>query len=74
VVAAVLDQLRRPRDERIWHGRLGGLVPYELRRPTLRRLRGSLWAPDDPHLLLPRAFGVGWSPNLARVVHPLLPR
>lgn len=68
VAAAVVQQLRRPPAERDWHGTLGGVVPYDLRPPTWERLRDSLWAPDNEHLWLPRAAGVGWSPNLARVV------
>jgi hypothetical protein len=67
IAAAVVQQLRRPPSERDWHGTLGGAVPYDLRPPTLDRLRDSLWAPDDERLWLPRAAGVGWSPNLARV-------
>jgi hypothetical protein len=66
--AAVIQQMRLPRSERTWRGRLGGVVPYDLRPPTPTRIKASLWAPDDEHLLLPRAAGVGWSPNLARVL------
>lgn len=72
--AAVLDQLRRPPADRDWHGRLAGVVPYDLRPPTPRRVRESLWAPTSPRLWLPRACGVGWSPNLARVLAVLRAR
>ena len=65
---AVAKELRTPRGERRWHGDLFGFVPYDLRLPTLTRLRRSLWSPDDDRFFLPRSFGVGWSPNLARVV------
>lgn len=68
IAAAVAQQLRRPPAERDWHGTLGGVVPYDLRPPTPTRLRDSLWAPESEHFWLPRAAGVGWSPNLARVV------
>lgn len=67
IAAAVHQQLRRPASERDWHGTLGGVVPYDLRPPTLTRLKESLWAPEDQRLLLPRAAGVGWSPNLGRI-------
>lgn len=67
LAAAVRQQLRRPPEERDWHGKLGGVVPYDLRLPTPARIKGSLWAPEDEHLLLPRAAGVGWSPNLGRM-------
>ena len=64
---AIAKELRLPRDERTWHGTLFGFVPYDLRVPTLDRLRRSLWSPDDNRLVLPRAFGIGWSPNFARL-------
>ena len=68
VTAAVVQQLKRPPAKRDWHGTLGGVVPYDLRPPTLDRLKDSVWAPESERLLLPRAAGVGWSPNLARII------
>ena len=67
-VIAVVQELRRPKAERTWHGRVIGFVPYDLRPPTLSRLRASVWQPESERWLLPRSFGVGWSPNLARIV------
>jgi len=64
--AAVARELRRPHAERTWHGRVAN-VPYDFRRPTLARVRQTFWAPDNPHLLVPHAFGVGWSINLGRL-------
>ena len=64
--AAVAKELRRPRKERTWQGSLGK-IPYDLRKPTPKRIKRSLWAPDDSRLFVPRAFGVGWSVNLASV-------
>jgi len=66
-VAAVVDQLRRPSNERTWHGEVGGIVPYDLRRPTVRRARSRLWNPDDDRLFVPQVFGVGWTLNLAQL-------
>lgn len=66
LVAAVVRELRTPADERTWHGRIG-FVPYDLRPPTLARVRAAWWNPDDDRLVTPRAFGVGWSVNLGRV-------
>lgn len=63
---AVVKELRAPEGERTWHGQVG-VVPYDLRPPTLGRLREAWWNPDDPRLFTPRAFGVGWAVNLARV-------
>jgi Family of unknown function (DUF5808) len=67
--AAVVKEVRTPAENRTWHGELAGLVPYDLRPPTAERVRERLWAPDDPRLVMPRAFGVGWTLNVGRVVH-----
>jgi hypothetical protein len=67
LAAAVVTELRKPKAERTWHGQLAGVVPYDLRVPTVSRLKASVWSPDDPRLFLPRAAGVGWSPNVGRI-------
>ena len=41
-------------------------VPYDLRRPTARRILARVWCPGGP-LFPPHAFGWGYSLNLA---HP----
>lgn len=66
LAAAVVRELNIPRDKRTWHGEVVG-VPYDLRRPTWRRVRESWWAPQDPRLVTPRVLGVGWSLNLGRI-------
>ncbi|HEY6798841.1 MAG TPA: DUF5808 domain-containing protein [Kineosporiaceae bacterium] len=66
--AAVVKELRTPAEVRTWHGDLAGLVPYDLRPPTLERVRERLWAPQNPHLIVPRVFGVGWTLNVGRAV------
>ena len=67
LAAAVVRELNLPRDRRTWHGQVVG-VPYDLRRPTWRRVQESWWSPQDPRLLTPRVLGVGWSLNLGRIV------
>jgi uncharacterized membrane protein len=66
-VAAVVQELRKPADERTWNGRIL-YVPYDFRIPTLARVRDRLWAPEDKRLFVPQVFGVGWSLNIGRVV------
>ena len=66
--AAVAAELRKPAAERTWHGRLGGMVPYDLRRPTVSRVRSRVWNPDDHHIIVPTAFGVGWTVNFGRLL------
>ncbi|MPZ68349.1 MAG: hypothetical protein GEU71_02340 [Actinobacteria bacterium] len=66
-VAAVVQELSKPEEEREWHGTVAGFVPYDFRPPTLERLRDSWWNPDSEQLFTDRVFGVGWAINLARV-------
>jgi hypothetical protein len=67
-VAAVVQERRKPADERTWHGVVAGVVPYDFRRPTMERLRKAMWDPEGAHVIGPRAFGVGWTVNVGRVV------
>ena len=69
--AAVLQELTRPPQFRTWHGRVAGIIPYDFRKPTPRRIRNAFWAPDNPRLFTDPAFGVGWSVNLAQVPRAL---
>lgn len=64
---AVIKELRLPSGERTWHGELFEFVPYDLRPPTLGRLRAAWWNPEDDRLFTPRPVGVGWGVNFARL-------
>ncbi|MBU1493213.1 MAG: hypothetical protein KKE89_05895 [Actinobacteria bacterium] len=63
---AIVQELRKPPEERTWHGKVADLVPYDLRKPTMERFRDTYWNPDGP-LVSSKAWGVGWAPNLAAV-------
>jgi hypothetical protein len=63
--AAIVRELRLPPEQRTWHGAVFGKVPYDLRVPSIDRLIRSVWNPGNPRLLVPTAFGVGWSVNVA---------
>ena len=65
---AVITELRKPKEERTWRGKLAGFIPYELRPPTLERVRETYWDPDDEHVLKSPVWGVGWAVNVGRVV------
>ena len=67
VLLAVVTELRKPREARTWHGQVVGFVPYDLRMPTPARVRERLWAPENPRVLVPQVFGVGWTVNVGRV-------
>ena len=47
-----------------YHGKILGLIPYDVRPPSLARLRERLWNPRDERFLVPTFFGVGWTANL----------
>ena len=70
-LAAIVEQLRKPVDERNWHGQIL-FVPYDFRPLTPKRMLERWWNPDDPRLLTPHVFGVGWSVNLYRAKELLL--
>lgn len=64
LVASVLRELRLPPRQRTWHGAVFGKVPYDLRPPTRERVEGAMWNPASSQVVVPTAFGVGWSVNL----------
>jgi len=43
-------------------GRFLGM-PYELRMPTTARVASRWWDPRNPHVFVPRVFGMGWDIN-----------
>jgi hypothetical protein len=66
VVAAVATELSKPQEERTWHGRVLGYVPYDFRPPTWEKIRAAYWNPDSDSLFSDRVFGVGWAINFYR--------
>src|ERR1700680_2050784 len=67
---ALREQLRLPPEERTWHGRIADRIPYDFRPPTVQRLRATFWNKDTSQILVPQAFGIGWTINLYPVLHP----
>ena len=43
---AIVRELRKPPEERTWHGTVVGFVPYDFRRLTMDRLRATYWNPE----------------------------
>src|SRR5207248_5533745 len=66
VAAAIATELAKPAPERTWRGKVGGIVPYDFRPPTWRKIREAYWNPESDHLFSDRVFGVGWAINLYR--------
>ena len=61
-IAAVCQELEKPKEERHWHGKVG-FIPYDFRLPTLERLRVSYWNTEDSRIFTPEALGIGWGIN-----------
>jgi len=70
VGAALRDQLRLPPEERTWHGKIAGRIPYDLRPPTVERIRDTFWNKNTSEILVPQAFGIGWTINLYPIFYP----
>jgi hypothetical protein len=61
---AIYQELKKPAEERTWHGKVAGIVPYDFRLPDLQRVKEAYWAPDSDVLFTEKVVGVGWSVNL----------
>ena len=66
---AIVDQLRRPPEDRTWYGKLVG-IPYDFRFPTVERIRATFWNKSTQQVLVPQVFGIGWTINLYPIIHP----
>lgn len=64
VAGAIYREMRLPAEERTWHGRLLGFVPYDFRLPTPRRVIDAFWDPKSKRLFNNQPFGVGWAVNV----------
>jgi hypothetical protein len=71
-VAAIIQELRKPQNERTWHGKVADIVPYDFRIPTIDRIRTTYWNPEGPAISA-KVFGVGWAPNFGALAK-LLPK
>lgn len=65
-VVAVVQELRKPKAERKWHGKVFEFVPYDFRVPTIERLRDTYWNPGGS-VISGKLFGVGWAPNFGAI-------
>jgi hypothetical protein len=61
---ALYQELKKPAEERTWHGKVAGVVPYDFRVPDLQRIKQAYWDPDSDVLFSEKVVGVGWSVNL----------
>ena len=70
-LAAVCQELEKPKEERKWHGKVAGLVPYDFRIPTIEKLKDAYWNPYETGVFTPRVFGIGWGINFYDVLENL---
>ncbi len=66
---AIREQLQMPSEQRTWQGKFYG-IPYDFRWPTIERLREAFWNKDTARVLVPQAFGMGWSINFYPLINP----
>jgi hypothetical protein len=71
VAGAIYRELRLPPQERTWHGRLLGVIPYDFRLPTLGRIRDAYFNTGSNRIFTPEPVGVGWAVNVAAVLKRL---
>ena len=71
LAGAVYTELRKPPEQRTWHGKLLGVVPYDFRLPSLEELRRAYWNPHSPKILSDRPLGVGWGVNIPTLLRRL---
>ncbi|MCV0402973.1 MAG: hypothetical protein K5924_04585 [Chloroflexi bacterium] len=71
VAGALYTELRKPRGERTWNGKLLGFVPYDFRMPSIESVRTAYWNPKSPKIFSPRPLGVGWAVNIPTLLRRL---
>lgn len=64
LAAAIYQEMRKPPEERTWHGKVAGTIPYDFRVPTLDKFREAYWDPDTDRVFSDKVIGVGWAINI----------
>ncbi len=70
-LVAVCQELEKPEEKRLWHGKVARFVPYDFRPPTLERFKEAYWNPYDSRIMVPEAFGIGWAINFYSLLERL---
>ena len=70
-MAAICQELEKPKEERAWHGKVADFIPYDFRLPTVERLKESYWNPHDSRIFTSEAFGIGWAINFHALLEKL---
>ena len=69
-LAALCQELEKPREERKWHGKVG-FIPYDFRLPTVEKVKKAYWNPNEHRVFTERAFGIGWAFNFHTLLENL---
>ena len=70
-LAAVFQELEKPKEEREWHGKVASIFPYDFRIPTIERLKESFWNPYERQVFTSPVFGIGWAINFYALLENL---
>ena len=70
-LVAVCQELEKPEEERHWHGRIAGFIPYDFRLPTLEKMKEAYWNPYESRIFTPEVFGIGWAINFYALLERL---
>ena len=71
LVAAIYQELKKPPEERTWHGKVAGAIPYDFRAPTIDRIRAAYWDPESDRIFSDKVIGVGWAVNVPTAARKL---
>src|SRR5207253_7173416 len=66
LAAAIVEELRKAPEERTWEGRIGGLVPYDLRLATRDGFREAMQRPEEARVVLGAKVELPRAAKLAR--------
>ena len=70
-MAAICQELEKPKEERKWHGKVAGFIPYDFRLPTIERFKESYWNPYESRIFTPEVLGIGWAINFYALLERL---
>jgi len=70
-MAAICQELEKPKEERRWHGVIAGFAPYDFRVPTFKKFKEAYWNPYESRIFSPRVFGIGWAINFYALLERL---
>jgi hypothetical protein len=71
LAAALVEELRKPVDQRTWEGRIGGLIPYDLRLATPEGFRNAKDRPEEARIVLGYRLDLQRAARLARRALPI---